>query len=161
MSARKVSDRLYASQVDFRTATPSVYRRGSSYRVLTRPDGKRKVMRRFDTYAEAVAFKDAVERSWPKRAPETPRTPRTSRWIRSMARDAGRLVAQLRVDPCCYCGAPAEVIDHIVPIVAGGPNTWENLTSACAGCNSRKRSKSLLLFLAHEHGCWEWRSARP
>lgn len=47
-------------------------------------------------------------------------------------------------DPCCYCGAPADTIDHITAIARGGSDEWDNLTSACASCNSRKHVRSLL-----------------
>ena len=53
----------------------------------------------------------------------------------------------LRADPCCYCGISGGHIDHIVPLSKAGPNAWDNLTSACKSCNSRKRDKSLLMFL--------------
>jgi 5-methylcytosine-specific restriction endonuclease McrA len=54
----------------------------------------------------------------------------------------------LRRDPCAYCGAAMEDIDHIDPIVSGGENHWTNLTAACGSCNNRKYSFPLLLFLA-------------
>lgn len=53
----------------------------------------------------------------------------------------------LRGDPCSYCGASMEEVDHIDPIARGGPNTWDNLTAACKGCNSSKRATPLLRFL--------------
>lgn len=44
---------------------------------------------------------------------------------------------------CCYCRSPnavgvSMVIDHIIPIVAGGDNTPENLALACFRCNGFK-----------------------
>jgi len=54
----------------------------------------------------------------------------------------------LRRDPCSYCGEPTEHIDHIDPVAFGGSNAWDNLTGACASCNTRKHTKPLLLFLA-------------
>jgi HNH endonuclease len=56
-------------------------------------------------------------------------------------------VAIIKGDPCSYCGAPMEHVDHIVPFSAGGPTDWENLAPACARCNHRKSSKSLVFFL--------------
>ncbi|RMH69041.1 MAG: HNH endonuclease [Gemmatimonadetes bacterium] len=41
---------------------------------------------------------------------------------------------------CQYCGtteAPL-TIDHIVPRKFGGQDTWENLVTACAACNTQK-----------------------
>lgn len=55
----------------------------------------------------------------------------------------------LRGDPCCYCGAQMEHVDHIHPIARGGDGAWDNLTAACASCNSRKNSRDLLTFMAH------------
>jgi len=40
---------------------------------------------------------------------------------------------------CAYCGGPANVVDHITPLVAGGhPTDPANLTAACSACNRRK-----------------------
>jgi hypothetical protein len=97
-------------------------------------------MRYFDTYEEAMAFKQGL----PSRMPYD--------YV------SGLYVRMLRCDPCAYCDAPSEVIDHVVPVASGGPNDWANYTGACAACNARKSAKPLLIFLAHENGCWEWRS---
>ncbi len=74
---------------------------------------------------------------------------RRSKEARSLDRDpvAVEYAAILRGDPCCYCGAPAEHIDHIEPKAAGGSNAWDNLTAACASCNKSKRATPLLAFL--------------
>lgn len=56
----------------------------------------------------------------------------------------------LRLDPCCYCGAPTEQVDHIVPIVRGGGGDWDNLTAACTRCNASKGAKPLLHFLLEQ-----------
>lgn len=53
----------------------------------------------------------------------------------------------LLLDPCSYCGAPADTIDHIEPVIDGGTNEWCNLTAACASCNSSKHARPLLIFL--------------
>lgn len=50
-------------------------------------------------------------------------------------------------DPCCYCGAPSEHIDHIDPLARGGETTTENLTAACLKCNVGKSAQPLLMFL--------------
>ena len=131
---------------DKRTETPGVYRRkqrnGEVYfRVLTRPDGKTKVMHRFETYEDAVRFKAG-----------TPSKKMTG--LHAGLRN--RLVAYLRRDPCAYCGGEADTLDHIVPRSAGGTNHWANLTSACGSCNTRKHDRSLLMFMAHKNGHWQW-----
>jgi 5-methylcytosine-specific restriction endonuclease McrA len=53
----------------------------------------------------------------------------------------------LRYDPCAYCNASAETIDHIEPLSAGVNNDWLNLTASCGACNSSKHDSRLLLFL--------------
>jgi hypothetical protein len=55
-------------------------------------------------------------------------------------------------DPCAYCAAPADALDHILPLAAGGTDEdGMNLTAACRACNSRKRSRPLLHFLLELH----------
>jgi len=41
---------------------------------------------------------------------------------------------------CCqYCGKVDELtLDHVVPKSRGGKSNWDNLTTACKRCNSRK-----------------------
>lgn len=58
--------------------------------------------------------------------------------------------------PCAYCHAPAETVDHVVPLVRGGTNYEGNLVPACRSCNSSK-SDHLLVE-------WRWtcqRSSAP
>ena len=47
--------------------------------------------------------------------------------------------------PCQYCGDrfPTHdlTFDHVIPRSRGGRTTWENVVTACAGCNLRKGSK--------------------
>jgi 5-methylcytosine-specific restriction endonuclease McrA len=52
---------------------------------------------------------------------------------------------------CQYCGRHAKEIDstekltrdHIVPLIKGGPDKWENVTTACSTCNFQKGDKNL------------------
>src|SRR5205085_6052161 len=49
---------------------------------------------------------------------------------------------------CRYCGKEAGegialVMDHVVPVVAGGTNDLDNLVSACVDCNAGKGSRRL------------------
>ena len=52
---------------------------------------------------------------------------------------------------CQYCGRHRAVLrgrefltrDHVVPLSAGGDNSWENVVTACSPCNNRKASHSL------------------
>lgn len=45
---------------------------------------------------------------------------------------------------CQYCGTkqPPLTVDHIIPRSRGGPDQWDNLTSACIKCNNRKGSRT-------------------
>lgn len=47
---------------------------------------------------------------------------------------------------CQYCGKkPPQsqlTLDHVVPIVKGGPKTWENLVTACRTCNVKKGGRT-------------------
>jgi hypothetical protein len=58
-----------------------------------------------------------------------------------------RLVAFRASDRCEYCGLAQERqeatfhIDHIVPRVAGGTTTADNLALACVSCSLRKESR--------------------
>lgn len=54
------------------------------------------------------------------------------------------LMAELREQPCAYCGSTGKsTIDHIVPLARGGKHEADNLTSACYSCNSSKKDKLL------------------
>lgn len=44
---------------------------------------------------------------------------------------------------CAYCADDADTIDHIVPIVHGGPHTMSNVVPACRSCNSKKNDAPL------------------
>jgi 5-methylcytosine-specific restriction endonuclease McrA len=44
---------------------------------------------------------------------------------------------------CCYCDAPAEHLDHVIPLSKGGADRAHNLVPACAGCNLTKSNQSL------------------
>ena len=46
---------------------------------------------------------------------------------------------------CQYCGKTDTnmTIDHVIPKVKGGTDTWENLVVACFKCNSKKGNKLL------------------
>jgi hypothetical protein len=50
-------------------------------------------------------------------------------------------------DPCVYCGAKPESLDHIQPLAHGGANGWPNRAPACHRCNGEKGHATLLMFL--------------
>lgn len=40
---------------------------------------------------------------------------------------------------CQYCGSKKDLtLDHVLPRSRGGKTSWDNLTTACKSCNSRK-----------------------
>lgn len=45
---------------------------------------------------------------------------------------------------CGYCGKKSGLltIDHIIPRERGGPDTWENLITACSSCNRGKSNRT-------------------
>lgn len=61
-----------------------------------------------------------------------------------------RLAIQRAGDRCEYCGlsqagqAATFHIDHIIPVVAGGTTTEDNLALACVSCSLRKASRQII-----------------
>ena len=54
-------------------------------------------------------------------------------------------------DVCAYCGSRADIsIDHLIPRIANGSNSADNLVRACKHCNSSKGGRDML----------EWHSKR-
>jgi len=55
---------------------------------------------------------------------------------------------------CRYCDKQltrfTATLDHVAPVAEGGGNGFENLVTACLGCNSRKHKRPLGDFLAKE-----------
>lgn len=49
-----------------------------------------------------------------------------------------RIMARDR-STCRYCGAPAEVIDHVLGVARGGSDDDANLVACCKACNEAKR----------------------
>jgi hypothetical protein len=43
---------------------------------------------------------------------------------------------------CAYCGAEAEVVDHVFPACRGGSNDPANLVATCRNCNTRKHDRT-------------------
>ena len=45
---------------------------------------------------------------------------------------------------CQYCGSPQELtFDHMIPRSRGGRTLWDNVITACAGCNLKKGGRLL------------------
>lgn len=51
---------------------------------------------------------------------------------------------------CAYCGQPASKLEqeHFIPVKAGGGFTKKNIVPACPTCNSKKRAKNTLDWIA-------------
>jgi hypothetical protein len=58
------------------------------------------------------------------------------------AREGGVCFDCLRRTP-----SRAHCLDHVVPLVEGGSNSYRNLVSCCMGCNSEKRGHAAADFL--------------
>lgn len=91
-------------------------------------------------------------RRWRRENPELVKASQATRRSRASADRATRREAAdysriLRNDPCSYCGADCEHIDHIAPLAAEGEHRFTNLTAACAQCNQSKNKRPLLTFL--------------
>lgn len=60
--------------------------------------------------------------------------------------------SMLRRAPCVYCGlppSPLHTIEHVVPRSCTPPSYhWDNLSTACEDCNSRRNSCGILKFLS-------------
>jgi hypothetical protein len=67
--------------------------------------------------------------------------------VKRPSRDLVARVVARAVDRCEYCmlsqdGQEARFhIDHVVPVAAGGPTTFENLAVACVSCSLRKGAR--------------------
>ena len=48
---------------------------------------------------------------------------------------------------CVYCGKKQQRLtqDHIVPLIKGGPHTYNNIVPACRSCNSKKGTRAPLI----------------
>ena len=63
-------------------------------------------------------------------------------------------------DPCSYCGAPADVFDHVVPRAYGGTDDRANLTPACGPCNRHKADQPAATFRLTDREKVAWLLAR-
>ena len=52
---------------------------------------------------------------------------------------------------CAYCGERATGIDHLIPRLADGPDSADNLVPACRSCNSSKGAQDVCVW-ARRHG---------
>ncbi len=89
--------------------------------------------------ARFAALRAKVSSATPQR-PSASARGYDARWRR-------RRLIQLRREPLCrICKAqgrltPATEVDHIIPLNAGGPDTFANYQSACTSCHSKKTAR--------------------
>ena len=103
--------------------------------MATDPDHIRKLRR---DYAKTPYGRALYQSAQHKRRRQTPYTQEAIDWIASI---------DWSTEVCTYCQAPAEEIDHILPISKGGTGERDNLTPCCRSCNSRKGNRYLADFL--------------
>lgn len=53
----------------------------------------------------------------------------------------------LKNDPCVYCNGSGGSLEHIIPLIKNGSDSWNNFASACRNCNSSKTHLDLLDFM--------------
>jgi hypothetical protein len=60
-------------------------------------------------------------------------------------------------DPCFYCGAPGEEVEHYFPIVKGGTDAWQNILPSCVACNHGVGGKHFMCGTAFmlRKGTWK------
>lgn len=87
----------------------------------------------------AMPGRNTCELHTPVRMPDT----RPSAARRGYDQKWRRIRAQfLRLHPICVsCGGPANEVDHIVPLAAGGTHAHSNLQSMCKSCHSSKTGR--------------------
>jgi 5-methylcytosine-specific restriction endonuclease McrA len=56
------------------------------------------------------------------------------------ARDLAKILTQ----PCIYCGAKADEVEHVIPLSRGGRHAIGNLAASCARCNASKRNRLVI-----------------
>ena len=104
------------------------------------------------TSEERLAEKDAY-RKWRRNTParEALRCARRrARKVNAPQGDPQLLEAYAEVlqgDPCSFCGAQMEQLDHIQALDDRGSHDWTNLTAACRKCNASKNATPLLLWI--------------
>ena len=72
---------------------------------------------------------------------------REHRWLRDYAPPlTNRALFARDGHLCLYCGesfAPRQLTrDHVLPLSRGGADRWQNVASACRGCNHRKNDRT-------------------
>lgn len=147
-----------AENIDRVKASYAAYREANRQRKkltdkLWAEKNKDKIAEASRRYREANPQKvAAIKRAQAKRHPETIKKNSSRRRAR-LANNGVYLVtkkevARLMRQPCVYCGAKSQHIDHVVPIAKGGAHKIGNLVPACQPCNQRKSDKFVSVWKA-------------
>ncbi len=100
----------------------------------------------FGARAEVVEF-DHQEIRTPRTSYQAPSVIRLQHHVRRprpRVRLSRREVFARDGHTCQYCGRQGHdmTLDHVIPRHRGGTHTWENLVTACKGCNHRKGGRT-------------------
>lgn len=138
----------YRGTIEVRRAQGRAYYEANREKVLARTSANYRARPR-DLERERKKWRRWYARNAPARAAYV----RARRLLRGHFDPLGRdYISILALDPCSYCGGPADAVDHIEASSRGGANVWENLTAACQSCNSRKKDRPLLPYLLSRNG---------
>jgi len=81
-------------------------------------------------------------RRWARENPDLRSAARMRRRMRAQKdlTDLDRLMSLARCiemtgEPCFYCGAPSEEVEHFFPLCKGGTDAWQNILPSCMPCN--------------------------
>lgn len=80
---------------------------------------------------------------------------RSSQRVKALRREYGGTLTTpefrfIMSEPCAYCGADADQLEHVQPLSRDGTNDAHNCVSACFDCNAAKHRATVLEFL----GLW-------
>jgi len=113
-----------------------------NYEPMLVTNARRAIVLVFLEKAEVVEHNHAMVRTVSTAMP-LPSIVRLSRYIKRPQRHVlltRKNVIRRDGHACQYCGALHKemTVDHVMPRVRGGKDTWENLVCACMACNTKK-----------------------
>ena len=122
----------------------------ASYEPLTTVDMQRAIVEVWLGEAEVISTYDGEVVRSQHLVMEAPSVIRLLEYRKSKRKRKAYLTrkAVIRRDnfTCCYCGKVKEfkdlTMDHVFPESRGGPKTWENIVTACHGCNQKKANRT-------------------